>query len=160
MITIFANPMSVSTCLSSLILATVFLFSCETKYGYYQMHDLSTSGWSSDDSLVFLLEHSDGSNLSASQNLNATIRIVDGEYKYENIILLFSTGSEKDTIHIPLQNDRHYWNGECHSGICEITTSLDNLDIAIDGVERLVVQQWSEGPPLQGIVSLGLFTLK
>ena len=124
------------------------------------MHDLSTSGWSSDDSLVFLLEHSDGSNLSASQNLNATIRIVDGEYKYENIILLFSTGSEKDTVHIPLQNDRHYWNGVCHSGICEITTSLDNLDIAIDGVERLVVRQWSEGPPLQGIVSLGLFTLK
>ena len=153
--------MKLTACLSCLLLTLLHISSCDTKYGYYQVYDLPTSGWSSDDSLVFTLKHKDDSKLFSWQDLNATIRVVDGEYKYENIILLFSTErGEKDTVYIPLQNEKHMWRGDCHSGICEITTSLDNVNLSLEGVDQLVVKQWSEGPPLQGIVSLGLFTLK
>ena len=139
----------------------LFLFaSCEPNNGYYQFYDVPSQGWSWDDSVVFVLSTKGENEAIQAKDLNISVRIIDGQYAYQNLILLFSVGGAKDTLRMPLQDSKGQWLGSCTAGVCEITMKLESLHPTLHDVDTLVVQQWSRDASLQGLLSLGLFTSK
>ena len=141
-------------------ISLIWLNSCNPDNGYYQFYDVPTQGWSWDDSVVFVLSSGGKAEAIQTDNLNVSVRIIDGDYLYQNIILLFSGDRATDTIRMPLQDTKGQWLGNCNAGVCEVTMKLESLNPVLRDVDTLVVQQWSRDASLQGIVSLGLFKSK
>ena len=137
-----------------------FFASCDPNKGYYQFYDVPSQGWSWDDSVVFILSTKGQDEVIHTNDLNISVRIIDGEYAYQNLILLFSGDAAKDTLRMPLQDSKGQWLGSCTAGVCEITTRLESLNTTLHAEDTLVVQQWSRDASLQGVLSLGLFTSK
>jgi gliding motility-associated lipoprotein GldH len=145
----------------SVIACSLFFFaSCDPNNGYYQFYDVPNQGWSWDDSVVFVLSTEGKDEAIQPNDLNISVRIIDGQYAYQNIVLLFSGDVEKDTLKMPLQDSKGQWLGKCNAGVCEITMKLTSLNPALYDEDTLVVQQWSRDASLQGVLSLGLFTSK
>ena len=137
-------------------IALLSLASCDPSYGYYQFYDVPNRGWSWDDSLVFDLKvEPQGENILVS-NLNLSVR-VNGDYEYQNIILLLSGRGARDTVRMSLQDTKGQWLGNCNAGVCEVTMKLDSLNPKLSEANTLIIQQWSRDPKLKGVVSLGLF---
>ena len=141
-------------------IALLSLASCDPSYGYYQFYDVPSQGWSWDDSVVFVLSTEGQDEAIQTNDLNISVRIIDGQYAYQNLILLFSGDGAKDTLRMPLQDSKGQWLGSCTAGVCEITMKLESLNPALQDEDTLVVQQWSRDASLQGLLSLGLFTSK
>lgn len=137
-----------------------FFASCDPNNGYYQFYDVPSQGWSWDDSVVFVLSTKGQEEVIQTSDLNISVRIIDGEYAYQNLILLFSGDVSKDTLIMPLQDSKGQWLGNCTAGVCEITMKLESLNPTLHDEDTLVVQQWSRDASLQGLLSLGLFTSK
>ena len=146
---------------ASVITICLFFFaSCDPNNGYYQFYDVPSQGWSWDDSVVFLLSTKGQDESIQTNNLDISVRIIDGQYAYQNLILLFSGDGTKDTLRMPLQDSKGQWLGSCTAGVCEITMSLESLNPTLHDEDTLVIQQWSRDASLQGVLSLGLITSK
>lgn len=137
-----------------------FFASCDPKNGYYQFYDVPSQGWSWDDSVVFVLSAKGQDEAIRANDLNISVRIIDGEYAYQNLVLLFSGNDAKDTLRMPLQDSKGRWLGSCTAGVCEITMKLESLNPTLHEEDTLVVKQWSRDASLEGLLSLGLFTRK
>lgn len=137
-------------------IALLSLASCDSSYGYYQFYDVPNRGWSWDDSLVFDLKVEPQDENILVSNLNLSVR-VNGDYEYQNIILLLSGRGARDTVRMSLQDTKGQWLGNCNAGVCEVTMKLDSLNPKLSEANTLVIQQWSRDPKLKGVVSLGLF---
>ena len=143
------------------IASSLFFFaSCDPNNGYYQFYDVPSQGWTWDDSVVFVLSTEGQEEPIQTNDLNISVRIIDGEYTYQNLVLLFSGDAAKDTLRMPLQDSKGQWLGNCNAGVCEITMKLESLNPTLQDESTLVVQQWSRDASLQGVLSLGLFTSK
>ena len=121
---------------------------------------MPSQGWAWDDSVVFVLSTEGQDEAIQTNDLNISVRIIDGEYAYQNLVLLFSGDAAKDTLRMPLQDSKGQWLGNCNAGVCEITMKLESLNPTLQDESTLVVQQWSRDASLQGVLSLGLFTSK
>lgn len=148
-------------CVIPVIALILFLFTaCDPNNGYYQFYDVPSQGWSWNDSVVFVLSAKGQDEAIQTNELNISVRIIDGQYAYQNLILLFSGGVAKDTLKIPLQDSKGQWLGNCNAGVCEITMKLELLNPALYDKDTLIVQQWSRDASLKGVLSLGLFKSK
>lgn len=146
--------------ISGIAICLFFFASCEPNNGYYQFYDVPSQGWSWDDSVVFVLSTEGQDEAIQTNDLSISVRIIDGEYAYQNLVLLLSGGVAKDTLIMPLQDSKGQWLGNCSAGVCEITTKLESLNPTLHDEDTLVVQQWSRDASLHGVLSLGLFTSK
>ena len=146
--------------ISGIAICFFFFASCEPNNEYYQFYDVPSQGWSWDDSVIFVLSKEGQEEPIQTNDLNISVRIIDGQYAYQNLILLFSGDGAKDTLRMPLQDSKGQWLGSCTAGVCEITMKLESLNSTLQDEDTLVVQQWSRDASLQGLLSLGLFTSK
>ena len=146
--------------ISGIAICLFFFASCEPNNGYYQFYDVPSQGWSWDDSVVFVLSTNSQDEAVQTNDLYISVRIIDGQYAYQNLILLFSGDGARDTLRMPLQDSKGQWLGSCTAGVCEITMTLESLNPTLHDKDTLVVQQWSRDASLQGLLSLGLFTSK
>lgn len=146
--------------ISVIAICLFFFAACEPNNGYYQFYDVPSQGWSWDDSVVFVLSTKDHDEAIQTNDLSISVRIIDGQYAYQNLVLLFSGKAAKDTLRMPLQDSKGQWLGNCTAGVCEISMKLESLNPTLYNEDTLVVQQWSRDASLQGVLSLGLFTSK
>ena len=63
--------------------------------GYYQFYDVPSQGWSWDDSVVFVLSTEGQEEAIQTNDLNISVRIIDGQYAYQNLIYCFQEMVQK-----------------------------------------------------------------
>jgi len=139
-------------------IVSVALMACDRNMVYEEIQDIPHKDWLSTDSLVFRIPVSDTTTV---QNILFNIRNTSS-YRYANLFLFVTTTSPKgaevkDTLEIPLADDRGKWYGKGISNTYDLRYPYRRMiKFPFTGIYTVSVAQGMREKSLGGISKFGV----
>lgn len=141
-----------------LVLTVIMLISCDSARVYEENMKVPDQVWSNSNAMMFSPEITDSTDI---YNVFINVRN-SGNYSFSNLFLFITTTSPtgqwiKDTLEIPLANNRGKWLG---SGVGDIYFNRqifkENVRFPLPGVYSFEIVQGMRETDLKGIRDIGL----
>jgi len=143
---------------NTLILATLFLFSCGENYLYEKTYDIEKGAWKYDNTLDYAFEITDTTKV-----YNLLLEVGHSvDYAYQNcyfkIHTQFPSGEKTEQLlSIDLADGIGRWQGDCGSTSCTVLLDIQKQAFfnAL-GTHTITLEQYMRKDPLKGIESLAI----